>query len=293
MGIAKHSGATRPADRFPHMRFVDIKSFGRRVRGWFTAVSVVLAVIGLPALPAAIKGWGTWFAGVASWMQIHQLLLTWLSGLAAGVAVITAAAWLSARWEDAGRPNLFYIARGLWKYVRVTAIGKVRVRYASYSKGHRDGAIWMDPWVAKGKLLHIPFETFRSVHPHRFGIDLPAIYRLVFPSSDEQVDWTETVENDRRRYEGTPPQSLRDVGHHVSFVGIEVATQLSGSAGWPRVRWAFRRRPLPFCRIARMGWFVATSPHHADAKTRWKDLHAPLPTDERLPPKPDMPSGPT
>lgn len=249
--------------------------------------SVLVSILALPTLSEGIEGWGRWISVVVGWIQEHQLLMTWISGFGAGALFIVGIAALSVWWEDAGRPKPLYTLRGVWKYVRVAAIGKVRVRYASYDEGHRERAIWLDRRIGKGKIEHVPFEVFPSLHPPRLGIDIPAIYRLVF-SSEEEIDWTETFKEGRRRYEGTP-HPLQEGESHTLFVGVQIGIQLGGGSGWPLVRRVFGRRPRSYCRIARMGWFVATPPGHPAAERRRKDLHVRLPTDERLPPKPDMP----
>ncbi len=249
-----------------------------------------MSVLALPTLSEGIEGWGHWISVVVDWFQQHQLLMTWIGGFGAGALFIMGIAALSVWWEAAGSPNPIYLIRGLWKYIRITAIGKVSVRYASYIEGRKKHANWLSRRVRKGKLEHIPFSV-GPIGPGRFGLEIPAIYRLEFSTSQrKEAKWEEVVKNSRRYYEGTPrPEFWYEERHGSRYIGIEIATQLSGEAGWPTVRRVFSSRRWPLCRIARMGWFVSTPPDHPDAKKREKDLYVRLPADERLEPKPDMP----
>lgn len=249
-----------------------------------------MSVLALPTLSEGIEGWGHWITVVVGWIQQRQLLMTWISGFGAGALFIMGIAALAVWWEGAGSPNPIYLIRGVWKYVRITAIGKVSVRYSSYFEGHKKHTHWLSRRIRKGRLEHIPFSV-GLLGPNRLGLDIPAIYRLEFSTSKkEEVSWEEVVKNSRRYYEGTILREVsREDRHSPLYVGIEIATQLSGEAGWPTVRRVSCSRRWPLCRIARMGWFVATPPDHPDAKKREKDLYIRLPTDERLEPKPDMP----
>ena len=176
---------------------------------------------------------------------------------------------------------------GVFLYVWITAIGWVRVRYATRHERVRDDGIWDIRWAGKGKLEHFPFHL---AYPwqQRFTFDIPAIYHLHFSTPAEHVKWTDVVEGDRRLYVGEPLEPIfPERGHGRIEIAARIGTGLGFKAGWEVVRMAFRLYWRAPCQIARMGWVVVTPPNHPAYRARYRallDL-----TDRRGRPKPEDP----
>ena len=198
-----------------------------------------------------------------AWPTILMLVL--LGAVIMGLSVIIAAFWT----EFAILPRGLY---GAWKNIKVTALGKVTIRHASYYiDGKGRGSFREETMVSercrKGKPHQIQF-TVPSYSDIAFVIEVPVLYKLIF-SHPTGWNWEETLSDGRCRYKATLTRDrvVKTLGSAQSsglmnkpselLVTFVVVTRLRGDAGWGALR---RELGFPWLLIAKRGEAVATAP---------------------------------
>lgn len=145
--------------------------------------------------------------------------------------------------------------------MRVTAIGKVTVRYgyANVDRKHL-----LAKRLRKGQADSLRFKV-SSVASSRVLIELPAIYKMAFRHSTEAVAWEETFVDGRCRYEADVGGHSKSVlGRYVTWsddllwIPVAVVTRRLGEGGWTHVFERFRWGWPEF--LAKVGRYVAEVP---------------------------------
>ena len=189
----------------------------------------------------------TWYHGVYAVISaIPRDAYLVIFTATAVASLIFGGIYLTEKWQSIVRAVLrskLFMLLWAWRYVWVTAIGKVPVHYRFVV---RDGARRRQlPGIArikKGRTIDIRFDIPEGVHTFHLVIEVPAIYKLLFPHSQSEGRWIETIaSNGRRRYK-TAFVTHRRNARSPEWVQIMVVTRY-GEAGWGAVRETIRKNP--------------------------------------------------
>ena len=230
--------------------------FGKSV---WAAISTILLLVGVGGLPADIEGWTGWLRPLLARMNFPTVGPV-MAGALLGAGAMGLFVYVVVRWSEPVQKRLGSLV-GLWRYVRITAVGRVTVRWDAY---------WIDDdgdvpiplcernmatkRLPKGALEHLYFRI-----PPDCGmglvIDVPVSYKVLFPSFGPELQWTAEVKGTWRRYEarigegGLANLHLRD---RSLVVPVSVATDTLGEAGWRAVRQTLKECPW---------WLIAEKGH--------------------------------
>ncbi len=253
------------------------RRFGKRTKWVLAGLSPALSIIGLGGLQDDLSTWHRWINRAVSWVGFE--MSDAVAGIFIGAGVtgfLFLALILWGDWAEAAlKPymlslRLFSLRSlyGLWLYIRITAIGKVPIRYGNYlldddQQGTLHEAQVSTKRLPKGKIDHIRFPT-QPFMGYGLVIELSALYKLSFSSSGPQLHWNETVTNGRRRYESKIErhQFHRLLGSQrqkdAIWIPLAVVTAFDGNAGWDDVKQVFGWCPLWL--FGRKGWAAAQIP---------------------------------
>lgn len=207
--------------------------------GW-----LVVRWIGLAGLPEDASAW---YRAVISITGEIPLPVYWsIFGALVMGAVVFTAIWLNEKWESLRHRMWWQTPFWIWRYVRITAIGKVPVHYRFVV---RKCASWRNPRtrypfrvvrIRKGQDATIRFDIPDGVHDLHLIIEVPAIYKLLFPHSRSDGRWIETIaSNGRRRYKTVFVVS-RGARQSPEWVQVMPVTRY-GEGGWGAVMETLRK----------------------------------------------------
>lgn len=202
--------------------------------GFFWNLERWVGLAGLPGDTQSLYLWGKALIDLVPpqvyWMTLGATLML---GLAASVV------YISHHWDSI--QSRIFILPWAWRYVRVTAIGKVPVYYRVAA---RKGAGGRRPLsirrIKKGQTTDIRLDIPQEARQFRLVIEVPPIYKLLFPSSQSEGEWIETIaSNGRRRYKSAFVNSRRKSSEWVRIVLVN----RYGEAGWGAVRETLGKNP--------------------------------------------------
>ena len=202
--------------------------------GLFWNLERWIGLAGLPGDSNSLYLWGNALISLVPpqvyWMTLGATLML---GLAASVV------YISHHWDS--MQSRVLILPWACRYVRITAVGKVPVYYRfAVTKGLGGRKPLSIRRIKKGQTTDIRFNIPQEAHQFRLVIEVPPIYKLLFPSSRSDVEWIETMaSNGRRRYKSAFVNSRRKSSEWARIMVVN----RYGEAGWGAVRESLKGSP--------------------------------------------------
>ena len=207
--------------------------------------------IGLAGLPEDAS---TWYLGAIAVINAIPPPVYWtIFGACISASLLFGAIYLTEHW-DSIRHKVLMLPRA-WRYVRITAIGKVPVYYRIVTrKGPRVRQPLSIMRTRKGHTTDIKFDIPQDVHTFHLVVEVPPKYMLLFPHSRSDGAWIETIASSgRRRYKSVFVTHRRESSEWVQIMVVN----RYGEAGWGSVRETLRKNRSVWS-LARLGRAVDT-----------------------------------
>ena len=191
--------------------------------------------IGLAGLPEDIHSLYLWGNALFNLVPLQVYWMTLGAALMLGLAA--SVVYLSHHWDS--MQSRVLILPWAWRYVWITAVGKVPVYYRFAARKGLGGRKPLSiRRIKKGQTAYIRFDIPQEAHEFRLVIEVPPIYKLLFPASRSDVEWIETIaSNGRRRYKTAFVNPRRKSSEWARIMVVN----RYGEAGWGAVREALKR----------------------------------------------------